>query len=216
MNIRIMLVLMFFTTGVVRGQGVKFGVFFDPTITKLKSDVPDVLEKKARLGFDFGMSIDYYFAENYAFATGFSLFNTGGTLIYIEGIENFRIIDKNVKINPNTPIKYNIQYVKIPLGLKFKTHRIGRMIYFVNAGLDAMVRASANADYDKEEQADVKKEIKLFNFGGHFGGGVAYSLGGEAAVFGGFAYMKTFSDTTVPSHDKITSDNFLLRLGIMF
>ena len=79
-------VILFLATGTVFGQGFKFGVFFDPTITWLRSDVSDVKRDKARVGFDLGMSADYYFSQNYAFASGISLFNIGGTLKYANGV----------------------------------------------------------------------------------------------------------------------------------
>jgi len=207
--------ILFFVTGLVSGQGFKFGIMFDPTVTWLRSDVKDVTPEKAYLGFDLGMTADGYFSKNYAFSTGISLFNMGGTLKYINGISNFHTKDGNVQIEPGGNVKYRVQYVKIPVAMKFKTHMIGRFVYSANLGFDPMMRVSARADFNNEKSANVNDEIKFLNMGWHFGGGAHYSLGGEVALFVGLSYMSTFMDMTKPAHD-ITSNHFLFRFGIIF
>jgi hypothetical protein len=209
-------ILLAFAAGTVSAQGLKFGILVDPTITWLRSDVKDVTRDKARMGFDLGMTIDYYFSDNYAFATGISLFNTGGTLKYAAGVANFRTKDGNVALEPGATVKYKIQYIKVPVAFKFKTHTIGRIVYSANLGVDPMVRVSARANFNEEKNAKVNKETKLLNLGWHFGAGAHYSLGGEAALFGGLSFMNTFMDITKPSHDKITAYHLALRLGVMF
>jgi len=196
-------------------QGMKFGIHFDPTIVWLQSDVDDVKPVKSHLGFDFGLSADYFFAKNYAFATGLSLFNTGGTLMY-EKETTLRGKRENVTVEYGEEVKYRIQYIKIPVALKFKTHRIGRMVYSANLGFALMMRATGHVDHNGKNKINVNDEIKLFNMGWHFGGGAAYSLGGEASIFGGLSFMNTFVDITAPTHDKITSRNLMLRIGVMF
>ena len=217
----IIIIVLFLTSNSLFGYGTRFGVFFNPTITWLQSDVPDVIPVKNHLGFDFGMSLDYFFAENYAFATGVSMFNTGGTLKYVNGIDKFSLRDKNVEIAPNGEVKYKIQYVKIPVALKFKTHLIGRAVYSANLGFDLMMRASAKASFEDittKEQYDniATKEINFFNLGWHIGGAVSYHLGGDAFLYGGLTFLDTFTDLTKPLHDKITSQNLTFRIGIMF
>jgi hypothetical protein len=52
--------------------------------------------------------------------------------------------------------------------------------------------------------------------GWHFGVGAQYSLGQEASIFGGLSFMNIFTDMTKPSHDRITSENLMLKIGMMF
>jgi len=213
-------IILFLATTSVFGQDVKFGVFFDPVVTWWKSDVSDVTVEKARLGFDFGLSADCYFSENYAFATGISLFNTGGTLKYRHDDLILYTKDGDVPIASGSTVKYKIQYVKIPVALKFKTHRIGRFVYSANLGFDPMVRVSTRVEFNDTDNhiksATANKETKLFNLGWHIGGGAQYSLGGDVAVFGGLSFMNTFVDITRPAHDQITSNHLGFRIGIMF
>ena len=214
--------LLLFAAECVFGQkGLKFGVLFDPTITWFRSDNMNVTPEKAHTGFNLGMSVDHYFANNYAFTTGVSLFNTGGTLKYANRIERFSTKNNIASIAPDSEIKYRIQYVKIPVALKFKTHRIGRYVYFANLGFNPMVRTWAKASFTDENNerynnASVTKEVNLFNAGWFFGGGGSYSLGGDAAFFVGISFMSTFFDTTTMSRDVITSRNLSLSVGVLF
>jgi hypothetical protein len=214
------LIILFLATSSVFGQGIKFGIFFDPMVTWWKSDVSDVTVEKARLGFDFGLSADYYFSENYAFATGISLFNTGGTLKYLHNDLILFTNDGKEPIAPGSTVKYKMQYVKIPVALKFKTHRIGRFIYSANLGFDPMIRVSTRVEFTDTDHlltsATANKETKLFNLGWHIGAGAQYSLGGDVAVYGGLSFMNTFIDITRPAHDNITSNNLGFRIEIMF
>ena len=200
----------------VFGQGnFKVGVSFEPSVAWLKSDVSDVNPEKAKLGFSFGVTTDLYFASNYAFATGISLLSTGGTLSYDKGII-LKSKNNNIIVGNGENVKYNVRYIKIPLGLRLKTHQIGRMTYFADLGFDPMVKISARADHGNDKNVRIGEEVKAFNIGFHAGGGVEYSLGEEASLIFGLTYMNLFADMTSTSHDKITSNNLLFRIGIIF
>ena len=207
--------ILFLVTGSGFGQDLKFGIQFDPTITWLRSDVNDVTRDGVRLGFDLGMSVDYFFSQNYALATGVSLFNMGGTLKYDNGI-SLHTKDGAEIIEPDGTVKYKIQYVKIPVALKFKTVEIGRFTYSANMGFDPMIRVSTRVNCNDVKDVKANQETKLFNIGWHFGLGGQYSLGGETAIFVGLTFMNTFADITKPAHDKITSNNLMLRIGVVF
>jgi len=193
------IILFLIGTSSVFAEGIKFGIHFDPTIVWLRTD--NKVNDGISLGFDFGMSLDYFFAKNYAFATGISMFNTGG----------------NVNVN-GFPSDYRIQYLKVPVGLKFKTHRIGRMIYSADMGFAAMARMTSKSEsVSGFREQNANKDVKFFNVGWHFGGLAAYSLGGEAALFGGLSFLNTFTDMfKIGAVRKTTSGNIMLRIGIMF
>jgi len=220
-RIYILIILSLATEYAVGQGGLQFGVVFDPTVMWFNSDNSNVVPQKTHLGFNFGMSVDYYFANNYAIASGISLFNTKSTIKYADGIARFRTSNSIVSLEAGRSIEYRIQYVNIPLGLKLKTHRIGRYVYSANMGFNTMIRASAKADFIAEDvrkysKARVGKEVNFINMGWHFGGGASYSLGGAASVFGGISFMNTFLDMTASSRDKITSHNISFRIGVLF
>ena len=207
--------ILFLAASSVFGQGFRFGILIDPAVTWLRSDGSDVTRDKARMGLDLGMSVDYFFSENYAFVTGVSLFNMGGTLKYNKGIL-LHAKDENVTIEPGGTVKYKIQYIKIPAALKFKTVELGRFTYSANLGLDPMIRVSTRVNFNDVKNIKANQETKLFNIGWHFGLGGQYSLGGETAIFAGLSFLNTFADITKPAHDRITSNNLLLRIGVVF
>jgi hypothetical protein len=208
-------VILLLATGSVFGQIFRFGILFDPTITWLRSDVKDVTRDKARIGFDIGMTADYYFNRNYAFSSGFSLFNIGGTLRYANGV-SLPTKDEKVPIDPGGKVKYMVQYIKIPAAMKFKTVEIGRITYSANLGFDPMIRVSTRVNYIEDKKVKANKATKLFNLGCHIGGGAQYSLGGDTSLFAGLSFMNTFMDMTQTSHDRITSNNLVIRIGVMF
>ena len=208
-------VVLFLATNSVFGQIFRFGILFDPTITWLRSDVKDVVRDKARLGLDIGMKADYYFSWNYALSSGISLFNMGGTLKYTNGI-TLNTRDGKETVEPGGKVIYMVQYVKIPAAMKFKTSQIGRMTYSADLGFDPLLRLSTRVSYYDVKKVKANKETKFFNLGCHFGGGAQYSLGGDASIFVGLSFMNTIMDMTKQSHDKITSNNLVVRLGVMF
>jgi hypothetical protein len=214
-------VVLFFVTSAAFGQVFRFGILFDPTITWLRSDVKDVIRDKARMGFDIGMTADYFFSRNYAFKSGVSLFNMGGTIKYNNDF-TLPTKDEKVPVKAGGKVKYMVQYIKIPVAMKFKTSEIGRITYSANLGLDPMIRVSTRVNYYDEKEESIVKRVKannatkLFNLGVHFGGGAQYSLGGDASLFAGLSFMNTFIDMTKSSHDRITSNNLVFRIGVMF
>jgi len=208
-------VILFLAASSVFGQIFRFGILFDPTVTWLRSDVKDVTRDKARIGLDIGMTADYFFSRNYAFSSGISLFNMGGTLKYINGI-TLNTKDEKVTIEPGGKVIYMVQYVKIPAAMKFKTVEIGRITYSADLGFDPMIRVSTRVNYYDVKKVKANRETKFFNLGCHFGGGAQYSLGGDASIFAGLSFMNTFLDMTKQSHDKITSNNLVFRIGVLF
>ena len=207
--------ILFLAANSVFGQVFRFGILFDPTITWLRSDVKDVIRDKAQIGFDIGMSADYFFSRNYALSSGFSLLHMGGTLQYVNGV-SLNTKDEKSPIMPGETVKYMVQYIKIPVAMKFKSVEIGRFTYSANLGFDPLIRASTRVNFHDEKKISANQETKLFNMGIHFGGGAQYSLGGNTALFVGLSFMNTFMDMTKRTHDRITSNNLVFRIGVMF
>jgi hypothetical protein len=179
------------------------------------------MREKTKFGFNAGLMVDYYFAENYAFGSGLSLLLTGGVMKYRNGTALNTNGNANGNVPQNGSVAYQLQYMRLPLGIKLKTHTIGRFGYFADLGFDPMTRIVANADYtsatgEQYHNIGVKKSIRLFALGYHISAGLKYPLGGNAALIGGITYMSIFTDITPGSGDKITANNLLLRLGIAF
>ncbi|MDR1864031.1 MAG: PorT family protein [Bacteroidales bacterium] len=206
---------------IVQGQGVKLGLLLEPGAAWLKPDRAEIQKGRAKMGFNVGLMSDFYFAENYAFGSGIFLLFTGGSLKYQNEIVLKTNGDAQGNVAANSKVQYRIQYLRIPLGLKLRTHQIGRFRYYADLGVDALMRIGANAGYVAQsgtsyENIGVERTIRMFAAGYHIGGGLKYSLGGNAALVGGIGYMKIFTDMTSHKEDRITGNNLLLRMGVVF
>jgi len=200
-------------------QKVRFSVFFNPGINWLQSDIKDVSSKSPTIGFDAGLTVDKFFADKYAFSTGISITSLGGTLTY-KNATDFNVHGENLTVPANSDIKYKLQYLTIPLGIKLKTNQIGYLTYFANLGFNTQFNikatASSNDPSNILQNDNVSDAINFFNMGYFFGVGAEYSLGGSAALVLGLTYSNGFVDITAGSTDKITSSTISLRLGMMF
>ena len=62
--------LLIFTTVISRAQQkIGFGIHADPVIGWFSSDIRDIRNDGARPGFNFGLTFNRYFSQNYSFST---------------------------------------------------------------------------------------------------------------------------------------------------
>lgn len=202
--------------------GVRFSIFANPTINWFQSDnSKNITSDGSTVGFDAGLTVDNYFADNYAFTTGISIGNQGGKLNYKTDTE-FKLNSGEVVTLPaNNSVKYKLQYLTIPAGLKFKTKEIGYSTFFAHLGLTSQINIKARAFSSESnnpslDNDNVKPVINLFNMGYHIGAGVQYSLGGNSALVGGLTYTNGFIDITDNDKSYINSMSLALRVGILF
>jgi hypothetical protein len=59
-------------------QELKFAVHADPVISWMGSNESEYTVKEHRAGFDIGLNVLHYFAENYAISSGISFISAGG------------------------------------------------------------------------------------------------------------------------------------------
>lgn len=91
-------------------EGIKIGLMFSPSISWSnitdadQNDVPG-LDPSTRVGYAYGLSVDYFFKEAYAFHTGVQIVNKGYQASFTDRTEDVRFTS-----------------VEIPLGLKLRTN----------------------------------------------------------------------------------------------
>jgi len=196
---------------------IRFGVVAHPQYTWMASETADVTNRSGKIGFNGGLILEKYFAENYALMSGITISVQGGKLSY-EDTLHYVVNDAQVRILPETKLDYSLQYVQIPLGLKLKSNEIGYTTFFANLGFTAGINIKARLkDSEKQIQDEnISEEIKLFDLGYHFGGGIEYSLGGNTSILAGITFVNGFVDVTGRNEDKISLKNISLRMGILF
>jgi len=208
-------------TGVKAQNNIKFGIFADPVIGWFSSDTRETTSEGARAGFNFGLTFNKYFAENYSFSMGINILTAGGRLVSSDTI-TMEFTNFTTKVAAGNPVLYKIQYLNFPVGLKFETNQIGYITFFSDIGLDPKIVIGGKVDIPsaniKGERA--MDEIKRFNAGYHILGGIEYSLGGTTAIVLGLGFEHNFLDVTKENNsqprDRISHNLLKFRAGINF
>ncbi|MFW6224845.1 MAG: outer membrane beta-barrel protein [Bacteroidota bacterium] len=212
----IVLLVACFGTNIHAGDdgGLRFGINADPQLSWFSVVNDNSDPEGVSAGFNFGFFFDYFFAKNYAFNTGINLNNVRGNIKY--DTITFSSLDDDATKTDAT-YKYKLQYVKLPIGLKFLSNEIGYMKFYAHVGTMAEFNVSSKMVIENKEQ-NIQDDVALFNASYYFGGGIEYSLGGSTALCMGLIFQNGFMDVTtnkVPD-DKSKLINLSLRLGIVF
>jgi hypothetical protein len=236
-----LLTAMLLTVLYVQAQGFKFGVHVDPLVSFMASNDKKVVPKGAQMGFGLGVEMEYYFSdkENYAFTFGgnFALgkggkltYNDGGRLLSNSELDNTVYFNNqtnqsasstqtsglDLALVPGTTIRYNINYLEIPFGLKLRTNELGQSylraffhIPTVTVGIPVSARGNVEAPrpgttltagfYTPEisKGENVYKDITFLQLSLGTGAGVEWSPNDEGGLrlVGGFYYNYGFIDT---------------------
>jgi len=214
---KIFLLLLVLVPMAAGAQSLRFSLLADPQFSWMTADKKEIESRGAILGINTGLGMDYYFAENYAFSTGLTINNIGGKLQYPDTIA-FDVSSARIYLPKGNTITYRLQYINIPIGLKFKTQEIGYTTYFANLGLTPMfnIRSRATDESSTFEKDDISENIMLFNMNYFVNLGVQYSLGGSTAIIGGLGYSSGFVDVTSRASDKININTLTIKFGILF
>jgi hypothetical protein len=198
-------------------QKLSFSVVFDPQVTWLNSDSKSIAPEGAKFGFNAGLVMDNYFAENYAFSTGISILQTGGVMSLAD-TSGFTDTDWLDTVPEGDPVRYHLQYITIPISLKLKSNQIGYNTFFAHLGLNTHmnVRALASVESLDVEDEDIREEIKFFMMSYFIGGGIEYSLGGNTALMAGVYYTSGFLDARQNDNYGLRTNSVALRLGVKF
>jgi hypothetical protein len=223
-NKRIMIfvfLITFVSCGSVIAQKLRFGVFADPVISWFSSDTHNTESKGARTGFNFGLTYNKYFTDNYAFSTGINILNAGGQIVNSVPIE-MEFKNMQASVLAGEAVIYKIQYLSVPVGLKFNTNQIGYVSFFTDLGLDPKVVIGGKADIPslEIEGENAMEELNLFNLSYHITGGIEYSIGGTTALVFGIGFDNNFLDITKDNGsqpvDKISHKIIKFHLGVNF
>lgn len=232
---------------------LRFGAYFAPTIawmhpTTGKSDngLYSVSSEGSKLGYMWGLMMDYYFAENYALSTGFNL-NTGGGIISTQYIGPGAISSAYVTSNVyKTKFNYNMQYLEVPFNLKLRSDELGTagIQLFGQLGLSVGFNLAHKATYTvqysdstgsilSEKSGNNEKlrgtlAVPPVIFALNVGGGVEYPVTDKMSIYAGIFFNNGFApDATNPGNYDLgyngsfkdgntRLNNFAIRLGIFF
>jgi len=238
------LIIFFATTTSFSQYGdFRFGFQASPIFSWASTSETYILPQGNFLGLRLGAVGEYYFRENYAIVGGLGFaFNTGGRLRHDFAGTYWTETDKGIgldTLSAGVQLKYNLNYVEIPFGLKMKTKEFGYLRYYaeipiITLGFSSESRGtiSANNTADKPsevEDLNIDNEINAIALSWGLGGGVEYNVSSTTSIVGGLYYNTTFTDVTddngVTFHDsrgtlknkeKTNIQSITIRLGVIF
>ena len=207
-------------------QKFHFGLKAAPSLAWLKTDSKGVSSEGTKLGFSYGLITEFNFGEHYAFATGVDVSYRGGKLK-----STFSTTDASSSLVTTTvaTYAYNLEYIELPLTLKFKTNEIGYLTYYLQAGVAPGINIRAKADVttstqvtgypiinSAEDNVDVKDGINNLNLSMILGGGVEYTLSGSTVLLAGITFSNGFMDVADGDEIKANSNFLALTIGVLF
>lgn len=218
---------------------IRFGFQLSPVFSWMTSSDNRINPSGTNLGLKLGMMGEFYFRENYAFTGGLGFaFNHGGTLQYDFGGAYWTRSDLGSTLDTlpaGVNLKYNIQYVEIPLGLKLRTREFGYIRYFVHPEVTIGLKSQARGTIqgrgigDDAEKINIRKEVNGLNLSWGLGAGIEYSLSESTALVGGIGFQLGFTDATDDNgvvfddrrgnreeDSKGNVNAITIRLGVMF
>jgi hypothetical protein len=217
----------------------RFGFQVSPTFSWMSSDVTYINPNGTNTALKLGAIGEFYFRENYAITGGIGFaFNLGGTQKYDYGGQLWTRSDLGPALDtlPNgVNLKYNLQYVEIPLGLKMRTREFGYLRYFaeipiIYLGFKSQAQGTIQAaGIDETEKLQIKPEVNGIALSWGLGGGVEYGISTNTSLVGGVYFQRSFTDITDdngkifhPSRGNIDNNSksgigaLTVRLGVIF
>lgn len=215
----------------------RFGLYTGPTFNSLRPVANEadgyIIDKvKGNVGFSLGLCADYNINDRYTVFSGLSLDWRGGTIAVVDkdSVLQSGYIYKN-------EVKYKLQYLTLPIGLKMKAAQFDKIKIFAQTGIDLSFLLSQKGDISttaaKGMPAIIDEKVKLgsvakstpINVGWMLGVGAEYEITDKNSVYFTVLYRNGFTDVTTPklnttglkfSDGNIRFNSVALRLGYYF
>ena len=217
---------------------LRFGFQLSPSFSWMNTNTSKINPSGTNLGLKLGMTGEYYFRENYAFTSGIGFyFNNGGTLLHDFGGSYWPNSDLPSSLDSlpnNVKLKYSIQYLEIPAGLKLRTREFGYLRYFMEPAITIGLKTQARGTIEgtgvkSDEKYNIRREVNSLNLAWGITAGVEYSISDNTSLVGGLGFQVGFTDATddkgqvfdpergtVREKSKGTNNSITIRLGILF
>jgi hypothetical protein len=180
---------------------VRFGLQFSPNISWLKANSDGYKSNGNKVGFGYGLSVEYFINKNNLLSGGINLLYAGGDVKYKGTTTGLpRTYSADVEQT------YNIRYIELPITLKLRTNEIGYFTYYGQFGIKAgfNYRANSKSDYSYDDnvssipqthsdrESDAKGDINFMNLALVIGVGAEYNISGNTTMFLGLTFNNGF------------------------
>ncbi len=219
-------------------EDVRFGFQMSPSFSWMVANTTRISPSGTNLGLKLGMVGEFYFRENYALTSGLGFaFNSGGTLLHETGGTYWTRSDLPPALDTVTndaKLKYGIQYLEIPLGLKMRTSEFGYLRYYIEPAITLGIKTQARGEITdrntstQDEKINIRQEVNGINISWGVGAGVEYALSEDMSLVGGLAFQAGFIDATDDNgtvfdqrgnrreSSKGTVNNIVIKIALMF
>lgn len=221
-------------------ENIRFGFQASPSFSWMTTSTSSINPTNGpNLGLKLGMIGEYYFQENYAAVSGIGFhFNAGGTLLHKYGGTYWTESDLPSSLDTlsnNVKLKYSIQYLEIPFGLKMRTKEFGYLRYYMTPQITAGFKTQSRGIVDdqgltgeNEEKYNIKREVTGLSLSWGLGAGIEYSISESSSLVAGLLMQFSFIDATKdggtvfhPDGNKSENSKGLMRsislqIGIIF
>lgn len=218
---------------------IKIGLRAAPQLTWSIHDNKSTTTNGTRVNAGYGLMIDYYFTENYAISTEFTI-QSMGTNLHLSNTKFDSVIitssKQSVKTTEDLTYDYKMRYLQVPLLLKMRTKDIGFIRYYAEFGvsLNILTRARANVssgnfelddvNINKPDDADefsIKPNdyddgIRLLRTGLVIGAGVQYELFGNSLLVAGVRFDNGLNSFTRDDKWDARLSYIALNVGVLF
>ena len=227
----------------------RIGFQASPVFSGMRNKDDLIVKNGGNLGLKLGAISDIYFKNNLSFTLGLNLaFHEGGEFLYEIGgnyLPDSELSDPLLQtgdkpLPDGVKIRYQLQYLEVPVGLKFRTEEKGNITYFFEAPiLTFSFLTRGRGDIESEdflyEQENIYKDLIVANIFFGLGAGVEYAISKNNSLIGGLYWQRGLFDVTkdkgwraihnpdiIPTYLKQEDDsratigNLILCLGILF
>jgi hypothetical protein len=220
---------------------VKIGVRVAPQMTWSTSDNKNTSTNGTRINASYGLMLDYFFTENYALGTEFSIQSFGTNLnLNKSRYTSITYTDNNISqsVTNVDDLKYDYQlrYVTIPLILKMRTKEIGNMRYYAEFGYASgfLIRSKADVSMDKLQLSNVNinepdeedkfyintqeysDKVSAYRGSLIIGVGIQYNIFGNSMFIAGLRYDNGFTSFAKDDRWSTSLSNVALNIGVLF
>ncbi len=199
-----------------RNYGFRLGLTAYPTFGIISAD--EGKSKGTNLGFAYGLTGDFNFAENYSFNTGITIITINGKSTEVNAMPYHAVVSSTAPIAYD--LKYKMQYVEVPLLLKLKTSKIGELKWFGQFGLSNgfNIKARQDAESSGRVLADDRNSAEWTRFyraGLVVGGGAEFDLDGHTSLSAGLSFNNGLTNLT--TSENVVRNHFVsLNLAVFF
>ncbi|MDR2423838.1 MAG: PorT family protein [Prevotellaceae bacterium] len=192
----------------------KFGVNFASGLSWSNASM-DVAPDGAGGMFDISIVAEKYFRERYAFYAGLSYMNSKAQ-IKNNSAGNISLKTENLAFDVQKSANYRLQYLTVPVGMKFVTQQFRLFSYYFQAGLLPGVKIGGSVALDDGVRHSFSKDLNLMTCGVQLSSGCLYPIMSENFVKGGLIFNYFFTDALNASNMKAFPLSAGIVLGYVF